>query len=115
MLKTLFKLAIAALVVNAVWRVGTEYVAHMQFRESVRAATLAAGTRTQDDTLKQTILDQARAMDIPLVEERLTIRREERRVVIRGTYTKAIDVTPWWSYSRVFDWEVDVFVAPSLR
>ena len=38
-----------------------------------------------------------------------------RRVVIRGTYTKAIDVTPWWSYSRIFDWEVDVFVAPSLR
>jgi len=112
MLKQLVKLALAALIANVVWRVGSEYVTHLRFRESVRAATIDQAAT--DDSLRAAILEEAERLDVPLAVEDLEITRTERRVGIVGTYTKSIELVPGYEYPWTFDWEVEVFVAPSI-
>ncbi len=112
MLKQLVKLALAALIANVVWRVGSEYVAHLRFRESVRAATIDRAAT--DESLRAAILDEAEQLDVPMVVEDLEITRAERRIAIVGTYTKMIELVPGYEYPWDFDWEVEVFVAPSI-
>ncbi|MGE4056066.1 MAG: hypothetical protein AB7F99_14815 [Vicinamibacterales bacterium] len=113
MLKQLVKLALAALIANVVWRVGSEYVTHLRFRESVRAATVDHAST--DESLKAAILEEADRLDVPIAVEDLEIARAERRIGIAGTYTKTIELVPGYEYPWDFDWEVEVFVAPSVN
>jgi hypothetical protein len=111
-MKQLLKLALAALVANAVWRVGSEYVTHMRFREAVRVATLDAGS--SDERLRTAIAEEADRLGVPMSEKDVSITRTERRIGIAGAYTKTILLAPGYDYPWIFDWEVDVFVAPSI-
>lgn len=113
MLKQLVKLALAALIANAVWRVGSEYVTHLRFREAVRLATAAAGPN--DEPLRRVITSQAERYGVPLTGQTVAIDREERRVTVTGTYDRNIEVVPGYRYPWTFDWEVEVFVAPSIN
>ena len=112
MLKQVVKLVLAALIAHAAWRVGSEYLTHFRFREAVRLASLAAGP--SDGRLRDAILVEAEQRDIPLDGDRLAIARAERRIAVIGSYDKAIEVLPGYRYPWTFNWEVEVFVAPSL-
>jgi hypothetical protein len=113
--KFLIKLALAALIANAIWRVGSEYVTYYRFRDSVRDAALA---RALDDAqLKNRIVELAGEYSLPIGESDFVIRRQERRTSVEGTYVKPIMVLPGYEYLWRFDWTVDGFVAvsPSFR
>ena len=46
-MKTLIKLAMAALLIHASWRSGTAYLALQQFKDEVQAATQFAGSKSE--------------------------------------------------------------------
>jgi hypothetical protein len=105
-MKLLVKLAIAALLANAAYRVGSEYLTYIRFRDAVRdAAIFKAKT---DDELRRRIMDLSAEYDIPLSEDAVTIQREARRVSIQGRYEKSVEVVPSFSYSWPFSWDIDV-------
>jgi hypothetical protein len=107
-MKLLIKLAITALLANAAFRLGTEYLTHYKFRDSVReAAMFRAGS---DDELRQRVLETAASYSIPLKEDALTIRRDSGQATIRGSYTKPIELVPGFPYSWRFDWEIEAIV-----
>ena len=112
MLKLLVKLAIVALLANAVFRVGSEYVTYVKFRDAVRdAAMFKAAT---DEDLRRRIMDLSAEYDIPLSEDGFSIRREERHVLIDGSYHKSIEVVPSMHYQWPFTWSIDAITSTTI-
>ena len=107
-MKTIIKLAISALIVNGAWRLGSEYVTLYAFRDAVREAALAKGL--SEDRLRERIMELAAARGLPLSEDQVTIRREERHAFVSGSYVKPVALFPGIPYDWQFEWEVDGFI-----
>jgi len=108
-MKSIIKLLIAALIANATWRIGTEYLSYYKFKDSVRELTQhrAAKTETQ---LRERILQIANQYDIPLAEESLTITQVNNHTVVEGSYVKPIEVVPTFRFDWPFQFHIDTFV-----
>jgi hypothetical protein len=111
MLRRLVKLALAAFLVIAGWRIGAEYVTHFRFREAVRQATLAHRAEGQ---LRRAVLEEAGRFGVPLADEDLAIRLEERRTTVSGVYVKTIELVPGYERPWTFEWTVETFGAPVI-
>jgi len=103
-LKLFFKLAVVALLANAAYRVGLEYLTYVKFRDAVRDA--ATYKTNDDEDLRKRIMDLAGDYDIPLTNDAVTIRREDRQVLVDGSYYKPIEVVPTFQYQWPFTWSI---------
>jgi hypothetical protein len=111
-MKLIIKLVIAALVANAVYRVGAEYLTYIKFRDAVRdAAMFKAKT---DDDLRARIMVLAGEYDIPLSEDTVSIERENRLVTVDAPYQKSIEVLPRYTVDWPFDVSVEVQVSSGV-
>ena len=105
MLKLFVKLAIVALLANAAYRIGVEYLTYVKFRDAVRDA--ATYKTNDDDDLRKRIMDLAGDFDIPLSQDAVLIRREDRQVMVDGSYHKPIEVVPTFQYQWPFTWSIE--------
>jgi len=114
-MKLLLKLAVTALLASAGWRIGTAYVDHYSFRDAIREAALTQAL--DDDRLRQRIFELGDEHGLPLEDESVSIRREARRTMVEGTYTRPILLFPGYEYPWRFDWAIDGFVTvpPTLN
>jgi hypothetical protein len=107
-MKLIIKLAILALVANAIFRVGTEYVVYYKFRDSVREA---ATFRAKDDVeLGERVMEIAATYDVPLAADGFTMRRDHREATVLGSYVKPIELAPGFPYAWRFDFEIQAYV-----
>ena len=106
MIKLILKLAVVALIANATWRVGSAYVAHYKFTDSVQQTTLFRGTKS-DDVLRQRILEIASDYDIPVTDGDVTLTTQEHRTVVEGNYTRIIELVPGYKYPWEFTFHID--------
>lgn len=106
MIKLILKLALVALIANASWRVGSAYVAHYKFQDSVQQAALFRGSQT-DDVLRRRIFELASDYDIPVTDDELTLTTSEHHTVVDGAYTRIIEVVPGYKYPWEFTFHVD--------
>ncbi|MGE3956790.1 MAG: hypothetical protein AB7H96_08745 [Vicinamibacterales bacterium] len=111
MLKLAIKLAIVALVANAGYHVGAEYLTYIKFRDSIRDAAMFKA-KTDADLLGR-ILDLAGEYEVPVDAENVTIEREQRKVLVDGWYDKPIEVLPNYEYPWHFGFTVEV-MQPTL-
>lgn len=109
MLKLLFRLAVVGLLVNAAYRVGTEYLTYIRFRDAVRDAAMFKAKN--DDELYRRIMELANEYDLPLAQSAVDVRRTERRVSIEGRYEKPIEIVPTFFYPWPFSWAIDATVS----
>ena len=107
-MKLLIKLAIVALIANAVWRVGLEYATHYRFSDSVQEAAIVGGQ--SDGQLRQHVLELAARYNVPLTDDALTIRTEYSRRFINGSYVKPITILPGYNREWSFTLAVESFV-----
>lgn len=107
MIRTLFKLVVAALVLNALLRVGMGYWDHYQFEDSVQQLAQFAERASPED-IKQQVLDLAAARSLPLDEDQLSVTRERRRIEVDGRYTRDLPLFP--GYIKPWDFSVHVVV-----
>jgi hypothetical protein len=108
-IKLLVKLIIVALVANAAFHIGTEYLTYVRFREAIRDAAIFKAKN--DAELMTRILALAEQYEIPLDEDNITIRREERRVNVEGWYDKPIEILPNYEFPWHFGVSVEVVVS----
>jgi len=106
LIKLILKLALVALVANASWRVGSAYVSHYKFQDSVQQAALFRGTKN-DDALRQRIFELAADFDIPVTEDQVTLTTAEHHTVVDGGYTRIIELAPGFEYPWQFTFHVD--------
>lgn len=110
MLKLLVKLAVTAFLVNAAFRIGSEYFTHYQFRDAVRSAAI---TRQQSgEELRSEVLALASDYGVPQGDETLFIEQDERHTIVEGSYEKPILLLPNYEYRWRFDWAVEGYVVP---
>ena len=112
-MKLLIKLAVVALLANATWRLGMEYLTHYRFADSVQEAAIDSGQT--DAQLRQHVLELAAKYDVPLTDEALTIRTEERRRYINGTYVKPITILPGYNRNWSFTLGIESYVITARR
>lgn len=110
MVKLLIKLAVVALIANASYRIGSEYLTYIKFRDDVRDA---ATFKTQnDDELSALILQLGEKYDLPVDPAAIRIARTQRQVSINGSYEKPIEVVPSYFYPWTFSWSIEANVSP---
>jgi hypothetical protein len=109
-MKLLIKLAIVALLANAAFRVGTQYLVHYQFRDSVREAAMYRAKT--DAELRETVMEMAGQQGVPLTPDAFTVRRDEREANIQGSYVKPIEVVPGYPYGWKFDFTIQAYISP---
>jgi hypothetical protein len=112
MIKLLLKLAIAAAIANAAVRIGSAYIVHVQFRDSVRQE-ISRGSSADD--LEQRVLDVAASYDIPLQAEAFEVGLEQRTAFAHGEYVKDIMVFPGVPVAWTFKWEIDTYLPQGAR
>lgn len=108
MFKLLIKLAIVALLANAGYRIGTEYITHVRFRDAIRDAAMFKAKTDQE--LATRIMQLAEQYEVPLDQENFTVEREERTVTVDGWYDKPIEVLPNYEYPWHFSLSLSVIV-----
>jgi hypothetical protein len=110
-IKLLLKLAIVALLANAAYHVGSEYLTYIKFRDAIRDAAMF---KAKNDTeLMARIVELAAQYEVPLQEENVTIERVERKVNVEGWYDKPIEVVPNYQYPWHFGLSLEV-VTPAI-
>lgn len=112
MIKLLIKLAIVALLANATYRIGSEYITYVKFRDAIRDAAMFKAT--SDTDLVARILALADQYEIPLEQENIAIERADRQVNVDGWYDKPIEVLPNYEYPWHFGLSLDVLTPTSL-
>ena len=104
--KLLVKLGVVALLANAAYHIGVEYLTYVKFEDDVRdAAIFKAKT---DAELTTRMLALAQHYEIPLDEENVNIERDGRVVRIDGWYDKPIELLPNYRYPWHFGLSMDV-------
>ena len=106
MIKLLLTQAIVAVVANAGWHVGSAYVPHYKFTDSVQQTTLFRGQRT-DEQLRARVFEIASDFDIPITEENVSLRTEDHHTKVDGSYVREIEVFPGYKYSWPFEFHTD--------
>lgn len=96
MIRLLVKLAIVALLANAGFHIGAEYLTYIRFRDAIRdAAMFKAKNETE---LMTRVMELAEQYELPVDEENITIERNDRRFLVEGWYDKEIEVAPNYFY-----------------
>jgi hypothetical protein len=109
MTRFLLRLAAAALIANAAWRLGSAYVGYYRFREAVTEAMRFSFTKS-DEEVRTRVLEIADQHEIPLAEDALSIRRENAHTYLDGTYSQPVELVPGYASPWSFDWHVDAVV-----
>ena len=108
MIKLLIKLAIVAIVANAAWHIMAAYTSYYKFKDAVQQTTLFGNDKTVEQ-LKARVLSLASDYDLPIADDELTVQREQLHTIVDGSYTKRIDVLPWYSHPWTFELHTDTF------
>ena len=74
MFRVLIKLVIAALVINATWRVGSTYLRYYQFEDALQELAQFGETRG-DKQLCGQAMEKAINLEVPITSDALNIRR----------------------------------------
>jgi hypothetical protein len=114
MIKTIVKLAIVALIANAIWRLGSSYVSFYRFRDSVDEMALHSKGKTVEE-MKDKVLDLAASYEEPLDADALSVRRDEPHLIIDGAYKKKVLLAPGVEYAWPFTLHVDEMVITPLK
>ena len=115
MIKFLVKLALAALIANATWRLGSAYIQFYKFKDAVTEVAQFGRDKSGAD-LQRRVLELASQYDVPLTDEALTVRRDDRsHTVIDGAYDQPVDLLPGYRYPWPFTVHVDVLTLGSLK
>ena len=109
-MKTLIKLAIAALVLNATWRIGSEYLQDYEFKDAAHEAAMIEGQT--EEHLRQRVLELANKYGAPVSDDDVEITVDERHVFVTTSYEKRIQVVPGYEYPWKFSWTADAYVLP---
>ena len=106
-MKTVIKLIIVALVLNAAYRVGSVYWTHYQFQDSIQQMAQFSEHAAPED-LRTKILEMAGTLGVPIEPDNLTVTRGNRRIDIDGSYFRDLEVVP--RFKRRWDFTIHVTV-----
>ena len=114
-MKTIVKILIALIVLNAVVRGGMAAWTFYQFRDASQQLVLF-GTDSSTTDLHNQILERAGELEVPVAAENISVQREGPRTWADVSYTQPVELFPRWIYPAQVSFTVDAFsTAGGLR
>jgi hypothetical protein len=107
-MKTLIKLALAALVLHATWRSAEVYWRYYQFKDEVKE-TAQFGAKNTPEQIQNRVMELASRHSIPLDPEHINVRRDGTHTGIDAVYTDRVELIPTKFYPWEFTVSVDAF------
>ena len=107
-MKTLIKLIIAAVVVNAAYRGGSTYLKYYQFKDETQQMILFGQAEQVGDLAKQ-ILGEAAKRDVPLDADDVMVTREGTRTLAEVSYTENVEIFPRYFYPVSFSFTAEAY------
>lgn len=114
MIRFILRLAIAAFIVNATWRVGSAYMTYYRFTDTVTQTAQYSKGKSEEE-LRQRVLELAAEYDVPLGENAVTVRRKSNHTFVDGSFTKPVDLLPGYRYPWPFRVNIDVFTITPVK
>jgi hypothetical protein len=105
-MKTLFKLAVAILVLNAAIRGGLAMWQYYQFKDAAQQVVLF-GLRAEPEEIQANIVARATALSVPLRPDDVKVSRDATRTIAEGSYVRGVEFFPNYPYPVKFTFEVD--------
>lgn len=106
MIKLLIKLTIVGLIANGTWRVGSAYVSHYKFHDSIEETTQYRDEKT-DEEVRERIFQLASQFEIPVDHETLTVRTQNSHTIVEVSYKRPVDLLPGYTYLWPFSLHID--------
>jgi hypothetical protein len=106
-MRTLIKLALAALVIHATYQIGSAYWDHYQFTDAVQQVAQFGESEPMAE-IKNRVMELAAERNLPIADDAITVTRAQRRIDVDGAYTREILLVP--GYKRPWTFTVDVVV-----
>jgi hypothetical protein len=114
MIRTLVKLAFAALLANAIWQAFNAYWPYYKFNDAVRVTLQYRGKQT-DAQVRERILELAQQFDLPITDETLDIRVDDQRTIVDTSYVQPVALAPGYIYRWPFSVHVDIVPSSQPR
>ena len=110
-MKTLIKLIIAAVLVNAAYRSGTVFLKYYQFKDETQQMVLFGQGATVSD-LDAQIVEEAMKRDVPLDDDDVKVTREGTRTLAEVAYTENVELFPSFVYPVSFSFSAEAYGVP---
>ena len=107
-MKTLIKLVVAVVLINAAYRAGSVFLKYYQFKDQTEQMILF-GQAEPVAQLTGEIVREAMKRDVPLDSEDVMVRREGARTVADVSYTDTVELFPRFSYPVNFSFTAEAF------
>ena len=107
MIRTLIKLVVVLVVLNALYRFGDAHWDHYQFEDSVQQLAQFSESATADD-VRTKVLELARCRTFLSRPDNLTVTRVPRRIEVDGVYVRKLTLFP--GYVKPWDFRLHVVV-----
>jgi hypothetical protein len=104
--KTLFKLVIAIIVLNASVRGGLAMWQYYQFKDAAQQVVLF-GQRADPEEIQSNIVARATELSVPVRPDDVKVSRDGKRTVAQGSYIQTVQFFPNWPYPVKFTFLVD--------
>jgi hypothetical protein len=105
-MKTILKVVVAALLLNAVVRLAAVSWDYYQLRDEAQQLVTFGASSTSTD-LRQAIVEAAMELDVPLSPENVSVRRIGPRTVAEASYSVVVEFFPNFPYPMNFSFRVD--------
>jgi hypothetical protein len=105
-MKTLFKLVIALLVLNAAARGAWSMWTYSQFKEATQQLVLF-GQKSTPEELESGILAKASEFHLNVRPDDIVITKDSARTIAEASYTQPVEFFPNYAYPVKFSFQVD--------
>ena len=105
-MKTIIKLVIAGIILNACARAGQAAWQYYQLKDATQQ-TLIFGADATMVQLHEQIMRRAGELEVPLPGANLEITRDGPRTMARAAYTQPVELFPNYNYPFKFTFSVD--------
>src|SRR5262245_45970608 len=105
-MKTLFKLVVALLILNAAARGAWCMWTYYQFKDTAQQLVLF-GQKATPEELQGSILARATELSLPVKSDDVDVRRDGVRTVAQASYTQPVEFFPNYPYPVKLSFSVD--------
>lgn len=113
-MKTVLKLLIAAIIVNATAQGGLAVRSYYELKDSAQQLVMFGGGASTEQ-LHDAILLRAASLSLPLGAGDIAVRREGLRTIARASYVQPVEFFPNQPYPITFSFEVDALMMGSMK
>jgi len=105
-MKTIIKLLIVIAIINAAARAGLAAAKYYQLKDQSQQLVTFGGNASPGE-LQNRILEQATALQLPLVYEDIMVTRDGFKTTAQAAYTQPVEVFPNYKYPVKFHFVVE--------